>query len=382
MFSFIYTAIFTIVYIFSIPFLLILLFKKKYKNSLPARFFLFKNPPFEENLIHFHSCSFGETISLEPIIKNFNKVNISVITNTGYNAAKKYKNAVVRFLPFEIFLWFWLKPQKALVVTEAELWYLLFYISKRKGAKTFLINARISDKSYKSYLKFRWFYKKIFDNIDYVFAQSDEDKKRLITLGAKNVEVTGNIKLANTPSISKSYKKPHKFLIVAASTHDPEEEIIVTAWIESGIKDSILVVVPRHPERFDEVDELLSYVAKREGLSYHRFSQREDFDADIVLVDKLGELINIYAIADLVILGGSFVSVGGHNPLEPAFFNKPIISGKYFFNQKETYSYVDGIEIIEADGLKNIFKNKKFKPTKIKGKADIKRVVKAIKDVV
>lgn len=381
MFAYFYTFFLTFIYIFSIPFLFIFSFKKKYKKSIPARFFLYKNPPFKKSGVHFHSCSLGETLSLAPLIKEFKTVNLSVITNTGYEAAKKYKNADVRFLPFEIFLWFWLKPQKVLVVTEAELWYLLFFLSKKRGAKTFLINARISDKSYKNYLKFKWFYKKVFENIDFVFAQSAQDKKRLIELGAKDVEVAGNIKLAQTPKVTKNYKKPKKKMIVAASTHEPEEEIIFTSWLNSK-KDSILVVVPRHPERFDEVDELLSFRSQAEGLTYHKFSQKEDFESDVVLVDRVGELINIYAICDLVILGGSFADVGGHNPLEPAFFNKPIISGKNIYNQKESYSYVDGIEMVDADDLDEVLKQDRFNPTKIKAKADIQKIIKKIKDVV
>ncbi len=278
-------------------------------------------------------------------------------------------------------MWFWLTPQKALVVAEAELWYLLFFLSKKRGSFTFLINARVSDKSYKSYLRFRWFYKKIFENIDYVFAQTQIDKERLIQLGAKNVEVTGNIKLANTPYVTKDYEKPKRFLIVAASTHDPEEEIIFTSWLKNK-DNSILAVVPRHPERFEEVDELLSRRCKAENLRYKKFSQSNDFEADVILVDRMGELINIYKIADLVILGGSFVNSGGHNPLEPAYFGVPIISGKHIFNQKESYSYVDGIKLIEANELDEILEKKDFKPTKIVGYVDINKIVKAIKDVV
>ncbi len=381
MFAYFYTTILTIAYLFLFPFLIFFSFKKKYKISIPARFFLYKNPPFKEKKVHFHSCSLGETLSLEPLIKEFERVNLSVITNTGFEAAKRYKNADVRFLPYEIFLWFWLRVGKVLVVTEAELWYLLFFISKKKGAKTFLINARISDKSYKNYLKFRWFYKKIFKNIDFVFAQSQKDRKRLLSLGAKNVEVVGNIKLSQTPKVTKNYKKPKKMVIIAASTHEPEEEIIFTSWLNSK-KNSVLVVVPRHPERFDEVDELLSFRCKAEGLKYHRFSKNSTFEGDVVLVDKMGELINIYAISDLVILGGSFADIGGHNPLEPAYFNKPIISGKNIYNQKESYSYVDCIEIVDANSLDEVLKKDDFKPTKIKAKVDIKKIIRKIKDVV
>jgi len=376
MFAYIYTLLLAIIYIFTAPFLLILSLKKK---SILDRFFLYKNPPLKRDKIHFHACSLGETLSLRPFIESFLSVNLTVVTDTAFEIAKKYKNVDIRFLPFEIFLWFWLKPQKVLVVAEAELWYLLFYISKKNRAKTFLINARISDKSYEKYLKFKWFYKKVFENIDYIFAQTVIDKKRLQSLGAKSVEVVGNIKLAQKIEVTKKYKKPSKRLIVAASTHDPEEEIIFTAWLKNS-KDSVLAIAPRHPQRFDEVDELLSFRCKMEGLSYHKFSKKRDFEADVVLIDKIGELVNIYSICDLVILGGSFVNVGGHNPLEPAFFNKPIISGKSIFNQKESYSYVEGIELIDANELENILKSQNLKTTKIIAKADIKKILDKIKE--
>ncbi len=379
MFSYIYTSLLFVAYGLAIPFLIPLIFKKKYKRSIPARFFLFKNPPFSKSSIHFHSCSLGETKLIEPLAERFDEPNISVITQTGFNEAKKI-SPNVRYLPFEPLLWWWLKPQKALVVAEAELWYLLFFLSRKRGARTLLINARISDRSYRRYLKFRWLYKRVFENIDAVFAQSEKDRQRLEELGAKNVKVVGNLKLLNTPRVTKKYEK-RGFLSVAASTHEPEEEIIATAWLASG-RGGTLAVVPRHPERFEEVDELLSQIAKRENLSYHKLSQREDLLSDIVLVDKVGELNNIYAASDLVILGGSFTGkVGGHNPLEPAFFNKPIISGEYFFNQKESYDSVEGIEITQASKLAEAIKDLP-KPTKIVKKADIKPILKELEDVV
>ena len=381
MFAYFYTFILTLFYILLTPFLLLLTLKKKYRHSIPARFFLIGNPPFKESLVHFHACSLGETKALEPLVEEFEKVNISVITNTGFEAAKKYKNAQVRYLPFEIFLWFWLKPQKALVVMEAELWYLLFYLSKRRGAKTFLINARVSKRSLYKYKRFKWLYKRIFANIDYVFAQTKEDKERLEALGAKNIEVIGNIKLLNRPQVTKRYKKTRP-IIVAASTHDPEEEIIATDWVMSQKGRSTLVVAPRHPERFDEVDELLRHIATREELSYHRLSENESVDTDIVLVDRVGELVNFYAVADLVILGGSFVEVGGHNPIEPAYFGVPIVSGKHIFNQHQTYASVEGIEMIEASELQHFLEKNSWQPTKIVAKVDKEKIVKAIKSVV
>ena len=362
-----------LLYLISLPLLFILSFKKKYKDSIPARFFLINNSPFNEKLHHFHSCSLGETKALKPIIEKFEKVNLSVITNTGFEEAKKYKNANVRFLPFEIFLPFWYKPCKTLVVVEAELWLILFLIAKKRCNKTILINARISDKSYPKYLKFKWFYKHLFSYVDVVLAQSKKDKERLISLGATNVKVAGNIKSNVEYKVTKNYKNPlNREIIVAGSTHKGEEEIILNAYK----KNSILVIVPRHPERFEEVYEIIKNFANKNKLSYGKI--KEELDKDIILVDKMGELINLYAIADKVILGGSFVdNVGGHNPLEVAYFHKPLISGKYIFNQYTLFDMIKNKNIIESYQLKEYLK-KKLLPSEIKNQSNLDMILKEI----
>jgi len=362
-----------ILYIISLPFLVFLIFKSKYRRSIPARFFLYKNPPFEKKLHWFHACSLGETRALKPFIEAFDEVNLSVITNTGYEEAKKYKNADVRFLPYEIFLPFWVKPCKSLVVMEAELWYMLFFTAKRRCNKTVLLNARISDRSYPKYLKFQWFYKRIFENIDCVLAQSEKDKKRLERLGAKNVIVVGNIKTAGNFNVTKKYEKRKKLLVIA-STHPREEEMI----LNNIPLDYQIVVAPRHPERFEEVWNFLKDFASKNGLSVEKLSDADkELNGDIILDDRLGELINLYSIADAVILGGSFVdNVGGHNPIEAAFFNVPVISGKYFFNQRALYDEVENIKIADIGELKEALKD--LKPTYIKNRADLKKILEII----
>jgi 3-deoxy-D-manno-octulosonic-acid transferase len=366
-----------ILYLILIPFLIVLSFKKKYKKSIPARFFLINNPPFNKRLHHFHSCSLGETRALKPVIEKLKEINLSVITDTGFDEAKKYKNANIRFLPFEIFLPFWLKPCKSLVVMEAEFWYMLFYLAKRRCNKTILLNARISKKSYPKYLKFKWFYKKIFERIDIVLAQSEEDKKRLLSLGAKNIEVVGNIKTYFNPVITREYIKKRP-LIVLASTHKNEEELILP---KLDLDKYQVAVVPRHPERFDEVYNLMKKYGRVEKLSEKLKvkSEKINLDENLILVDKMGELINLYKVADIVILGGSFVdNVGGHNPIEAAFFNKPIISGKYYFNQVALYREVENIEICEIDEINEIVK--KVKPTKIKNRVDLDKIIRIIEN--
>ena len=375
LFTFFYLCVALIVYILAIPFLILLSFKQKYRLSIPKRFFLFKNPPFEKKGIWFHVASFGEVRSLKPLISRLTSdINITTITQTGFEEAGKItKNN--RYLPYELLLPFWVREQKALVVSEAELWYMLFLIAKLKGAKTYLINARISDNSYKSYLKFSWFYKKIFSNIDMVFAQSEKDKKRLLELGAKNIVVNGNIKAYQEIEVTKDFKKPNREVITLASTHKGEEKLIFdNLEVEQGKQ---YIVVPRHPERFDEVDRFLTSFSKTHGLSYHRFTKTDNLESDIVLIDCLGELINLYAISDKVILGGSFVDkIGGHNPLEPAHFGCKIVSGKYIFNQEALFSLVDGIEIIEIEELNDMLK--KVKPSKITSSIEIDSIVEAL----
>ena len=366
-----------IIYLFSLPFLIFISFKKKYKKSIPARFFLYKNPPFKEKNYYFHACSLGENRAISPFVKELN-ANVSVITETGYNEAKKYAKEV-RFLPFEIFIPFWFKKCKNLIVVEAELWYMLFFIGKKKCNKTILLNARISKKSYPKYLKFKWFYKKIFENIDLVLAQSENDKNRLKSLGAKNIKVIGNIKTYINPTITTQYIK-QKPLIVLASTHKNEEEILLNQI--KDLKDFQIVVVPRHPERFDEVYEIMKRFGNPVRLSEKLKVKSEKFklDDDFILFDKMGELINLYSIADVVILGGSFVdNVGGHNPIEAAYFNVPIISGKYYFNQEALYNEVENIYITHIEDIPKLL-NSNLKPTFIKNRVDLKKIIDIIKE--
>jgi 3-deoxy-D-manno-octulosonic-acid transferase len=324
-------------------------------------------------------CSFGEAVSIKPLIERVEGVkNISTITNTGYELSKRYE-ADVRFLPYEFWLWFWIKKMRVLVVSEAELWYLLFYIAKRKGAKTILINARISDNSYESYLRFKWFYKRIFQNIDKVFAQTDIDRDRLLELGAKSVEVVGNIKAYERAVAKRGFKKPNSRVITLASTHKDEEKMLLER-LKIGDNDKV-VVVPRHPERFDEVGRFLEGFAKERGFTFHKFSQREDFESDIVLVDTLGMLVDIYSISDIVLLGGSFVpDVGGHNPLEPANFRCKIVSGREFFNQRKLYELVDNIEVTDVEGLNEAIE--RAKRSDINSSCDIEPIIREIEDVV
>ena len=384
MFYYFYLTVATISYIVAIPFLIIFSFKSKYRQSLPARFFLKNNKSFTCDGVHFHVCSLGEARAIRAISSKIDssKVRFSATTNTGFNAIKEYSKEA-RYLPFELFLPFWIKRQKALVVFEAELWYMLFAVNKRKGAKTFLINARISEKSYKSYLRFKWLYKQILKNVDAVYAQSYEDARRLKSLGAKHIKVNGNIKFFNLSTPNKMYDKNYDLVVCAASTHEGEEELILKAFLElREIENAQLIVVPRHPERFEKVAKILERTALKKGLSFSRYTKRRDFKSDIVLIDMMGELVNAYAISDIVILGGAFVNIGGHNAAEAAQFGCKIISGINYFNQKDIFKSIDGIEIVEDFELtQTLLRYDDLMHCKIDTKAKIDELVEDIKSV-
>jgi len=345
-----------VLYILALPLIISLSFKSKYKQSIPSRFFLFNNKKFEkENGIWFHVCSLGEARALKPIIELLKnqEIKITTITHTGQAEAKKY-DAEVRYLPYEMFLPFWIKKQKILIVLEAEFWYMLFVSAASRGTKVVLLNARISEKSAKKYLQFSWFYKRMLEKVEIVYAQSEADKNRFLALGAKHIEVIGNIKLAGEIKNTKDYIKPACEVIVAGSTHPGEEESVLKSFIEykKQFSTAKLIIVPRHPERFNDVYELMNSYAQKNSITLSKFSNGVDFNADLVLVDAMGELNNIYAISDIAILGGAFrEDVGGHNPLEPAHFGCKIITGKHFFHQKELFKYVHHVQYVEPDEI-------------------------------
>ena len=369
----------------ALPLIILLSFKQKYKESIPARFFLFKNPKFKNSqALWFHVCSLGEARALKPILDSLKdeKILITTITQTGQDEAKKY-DAEVRYLPYEMYLPFWIKPQKKLVVLEAEFWYMLFTIAHARGAEVILLNARISDKSVDKYMKFAWFYKKLLASVDTLYVQSEVDKNRFLALGAKNIEVIGNIKLAGEIKKSKEYQKPEGELIVAGSTHPTEEQSVLDGFCtyKKLHKDAKLVIVPRHPERFEEVYTLMREYAKRYKLSLSRFSEDKTLDSDLILVDMMGELNNIYAISDIAILGGAFrEDVGGHNPLEPAYFGCKIITGKHFFHQKELFKYVHHLQYVEPDEINAALNAAaELPPSMVEEKINLKPIIEKLK---
>jgi len=384
-FFFLYSVLSFVLYLIALPFLLLFFFKSKYKESLPARFFLWHNKPLKSDGIWFHSCSFGEAKAINFLVEQFPKesLRMSTTTYTGFKVIKEYTKES-RYLPFEPLLFGWVKPQKALVVMEAEFWYLLFALAQRRGAKTLLINARMSDRSFPKYQRIGWLYREIFKHIDEVYAQTPKDKERLESLGAKSVIVTGNIKLAQLTGASKQLQKPSSLVVCGASTHEGEEALILEAFtaLKKEHPEAVLLLVPRHPERFDKVAQMIQKFSEEHQYTMQRYSQNEVLQSDIVLVDTLGELVNMYAISDIVILGGAFEPIGGHNAAEAAQFGCKIISGEHYFNQKDIFDAIEGIAVVDASNLsKRLLQHGLLKPTLIKNKSDITPIVESIKSV-
>ncbi len=385
LFFFLYSFLSFSLYVLALPFLALFSFKTKYKDSLPARFFLWNNKPLKPHGIWFHSCSFGEAKAIKSLVDRLpqESLRMSTTTHTGFKVIEEYTEES-RYLPFEPLLFGWLKPQKALVVMEAEFWYLLFALAQSRGAKTLLINARMSDRSFPKYEKIGWLYREIFKHIDEVYAQTAKDKERLESLGAQNVVVTGNIKLAHLPAVTKEIKKPSSLVVCGASTHEGEEALILDAFatFKKEHPEAVLLLVPRHPERFDKVAKMMEDFAKAYQVKAQRYSQNEVLSSDIILVDVLGELVNMYAISDIVILGGAFEPIGGHNAAEAAQFGCKIISGEHYFNQKDIFDAIEGIAVVEASNLsRRLLQYGLLKPTKIKSKSDITVITESLKSV-
>jgi len=381
-FTYLYFVLASLLHLVATPFLLLLSLKDKYKEAIPARFFLVGNPSFAKNDLWFHVCSLGEARALKPLLELIKEQDIAIttITQTGHKEAQKY-DAQVRYLPFESLLPFWIKGSKKLIVLEAEFWYLLFSVASARGAEVILLNARMTERSFPKYMKLRWFYARLFKYVDKVFCQSEADKERFELLGAQNIEVVGNIKLAQRIEQSEQLLKPDVETIVAASTHEGEELSILNGYLAYAKKHpSKLIVVPRHPERFDKVYAMLEK-NRPESMTLSRWSDVASFESDIVLVDAMGMLNNIYAISDVAVLGGAFKSdVGGHNPLEPAHFGCKIITGQHAYMQQELFKYVSHVQIVESSAIESaLLKAQEMSGSAITQSSDLERIVAYLK---
>ncbi|EES90018.1 lipid IV(A) 3-deoxy-D-manno-octulosonic acid transferase [Helicobacter canadensis] len=399
-----YYLLLCIAHICALPFLFFLSFKSKYTTSIKRRFFLphFINSKMQ---IHwFHACSYGEVKSLQGIITSLSyllkpneQILLTTTTQTGYTLAKQlFPNAITCFLPFETFIPFWTKNLKikSLTLIEAELWLMPLFCAKNKKASTLLINARISSNSYNKYRKLTFFYRRLFTLVDNIFCQEKKDKQYLKTLGAKNIKVFGNLKLAEIPQITKHYQKPSQELWLIASTHEKnsqQEEVLILKEIlkilpKNSPNNPRILFAPRHPERFKSLIKTLNALLKQNHCPNLSVASQNgiqvSINAPFGFIDTLGELNNLYSIASLVILGGSFLpNIGGHNPIEPAFFRTKLISGPYIYNQKSLFKSLQNYSLTNLENLHKILaKSDLLPPSKITKKLDITKIINIIRN--
>ncbi len=309
--------------------------------------------PEADSAIWIHAVSVGEVNASIPLIKKLRAkypwfpVVLSTITDTGRRVAvdKVPEGTEVIYLPFDIT--FILKRclkrvrPKIFIAIETELWPNIFRVMAENRVPVIILNGRISEKSAKRYRRISFFMKKVFSYVKIFGMQSLLDADRLESIGADRgkIIITGNFKYdmdmpGGTPSWAEDIKGP---VIVAGSTHRGEEEIILSACMENldrfpGLK---LILAPRHPERFKEVEDML----RTKGISYVKRSEfangnKQTWTSEnlVVLLDSVGELSSVYGIADIAVIGKSFAGFGGQNPLEPAYWGKPIVCGPHMEN--------------------------------------------------
>lgn len=310
----------------------------------------------------FHAVSVGETNAIKELVKAYREkhpddiIIITTTTRTGQEVAKKaFENIAdkVTYYPYDFFFSVYsffktFNPEK-IVIAETEIWPCFVSIAKLIGIKVYTVNGRISPHSYNGYKKLKLFLAPIFNRYEKIFMQSKDDAKRMTDIGAKQdkVDVMGNLKFDITPNLSEEEKNKYREelktynyrMFVGASTHKGEDEIVLEAFkgLKKEVPDSKLLLVPRHPQRYEEVGILLD----NSGYKWGKRSNNDNFENnDIILLDTMGELAKLFSICHIAFIGGSFTQTGGHNPLEANIWNKPVISGPITFNFKDVYKIV------------------------------------------
>lgn len=320
-------------------------------------------------IIWIHAVSVGEVIAAVPLVRGLRerspdvRIVMSTITDTGQKVARERFGESVRivYMPFDLpgavtrFLDA-VQPKRFLIM-ETELWPNAIRICHKRGIPVALINGRISERSYRGYCKMRFFMKQVFNRMDALCVQNEMYAERLRRLGARSetVHAAGNIKfdLAIPEKYLSWTETLHGPTLIAGSTHNPEEEMVLDAWraVQTQFPTVNLIIAPRHPERFGDVEALL----KKSGLPYKKRSQFSEVrgqnpepseGGQIILLDVIGELSAAYAAADIAVMGGSFIPHGGQNPLEPAYWGKAILCGPHMFN----FPFLD--EFAEAGAIR------------------------------
>ncbi|MCF6807382.1 lipid IV(A) 3-deoxy-D-manno-octulosonic acid transferase [Thiotrichales bacterium 19S9-12] len=320
------------------------------------------------NCIWIHSVSMGETLAIAPLVKKLIQAHpeksflITTMSVTGSQQVKKIYDDFPQvkhcYLPYDISLsyWIFLKRTKPalLVIMETELWPNLINACSSRNIPIVLTNARLSEKSANGYQKVAWVTRIMLNQLSAIAAQNDIDGNRFLSLGLQEEKllITGNIKFdiqitedAQKKGINLKKSFNNRLAWIAASTHPGEDEIILRAHqkIISKYPNTLLILVPRHPERFDPVYELASskFTTARRSLN-----QPVNDKTQVYLCDTMGEMMLLLKASDIAFIGGSLINRGGHNTLEPASLKLPVLSGPNTFNFAKINQ-----SLIESNGL-------------------------------
>jgi len=351
---FIYTFLITL----SLPFALLRILLKDTKSSSWTR--KLKNqlgyvPKVSGKVIWLHCVSVGEFNAAKPLIDKIflkfplHQIVISTTTITGSECVKNhYKRRVIHcFFPFDVpfIVNSFLKKIKpiACILLETEIWPNLITKLKYQNIPVMLVNARLSDRSFKKYNKFSpKLVSSTLNSLSIICSQNESSSKRFISLGAsrKNIIITGNLKFDSsepnnleTIQALKNITGDRK-IVAFASTREGEELQIIKSYLALKSKfNALLLIIPRHPERFNKVFNM----ANENGLNVKRRSLADhcEKDTDMLIGDSMGEMMSYYSISDIAFIGGSLTNNGGQNMLEAASLSKPIIFGPSVFNFEE-----------------------------------------------
>jgi len=330
-------------------------------------------------LIWIHAVSLGETKAVMPLIRRLKNlpdpplILLSSTTHTGHAEGVQNSSADYHvYLPFDFS--YVIRPimkrlmPDLVILTETDFWYHFQSAAKEVGACLAVINGKLSARSFGRLTKTPFLSKRLLGTIDYFCLQSELYQKRFAALGIpiSKLNVTGNLKLDSEKEIGDSLvmKKrlglTSELVLTLGSTHDPEEKLFIAAYKELSKQFPTLkiLIVPRHPERFDAVASLL----QSQKIRFSRWSQGGTLlDHQMLLIDTMGMLKKCYQISDIAFVGGSFTpKVGGHNILEPAYYGKPVIFGPYMHSQPDfldlVRTYRAGLELTPSTLLSHLQK--------------------------
>lgn len=334
-----------------------------------------------KRVIWIHAVSVGETRAAIPLVKALRKtwpdaaLVISNVTETGQQIAREIiETDLSLFFPYDL-SWVVRRALRRvnpalIVIVETEIWPNFIREARRLAIPLALVNGRISDRSFPRYRALRPLFQPILQDFSAFCMQTALDGERIALMGApaERIEVTHNLKfdmqapvpdVATVAALKETYRLPVDLPVwVAGSTHPGEEEIVLQVYRElvAGGMRFVLVLVPRHPERCRGLAEDLANRGVQCTLRSVIDGRGEPLEAgEVLLVDTIGELMKFYAVSDLVFVGGSLVSVGGHNILEASLLKKPVIFGPYMHNFKEISRLVlaaqGGIQVADAPEL-------------------------------